>query len=378
MESIFLRVVNMSLSAAAVIAVVVLLRLVLRGAPKKWRYLLWSAAAFRLCCPVSFRAFFSIFRLRPPAASVNTVSATSGVGAMNYIPRTASPVIPAKAMPVTGASGPVLPVPVTSAPGQAVSSPAVSVPAQAAASVDPIQVWLAVFQVVLCGGFFALSLSDALDLRANFSMVRAAMDFFYDAAFLSIALYTLFFAKKESDAWFRGVVWACAVLIAAQCFLFPYETENDWKRIYEAAEGAAVFALLVILTQRPRDAAFGQKAMICVISFELAVSVINVIRPAPGVADDFQKIDVPMNYAALFMRPVLFSSLALAYRAWLDRRGIGLPAKDADAAEEKPGTDAGNVTAAEPGAADAPEAPADRAGGAEEPAGAAEGQRERE
>ncbi|MBR5701460.1 MAG: peptidase M56, partial [Oscillospiraceae bacterium] len=65
MENLFLRVLNMSLSAAIVIAVVVLVRLLLQSAPKKWRYLLWSAAGFRLCCPVSFKAVFSLFRLQP-------------------------------------------------------------------------------------------------------------------------------------------------------------------------------------------------------------------------------------------------------------------------------------------------------------------------
>ena len=69
MENLFLRVLNMSISAAAVIAVVVILRLFLRSAPKKWRYLLWSAAGFRLCCPVSFKAVFSLFCLRPSIMS---------------------------------------------------------------------------------------------------------------------------------------------------------------------------------------------------------------------------------------------------------------------------------------------------------------------
>jgi beta-lactamase regulating signal transducer with metallopeptidase domain len=67
MEAVFLRLLNMSLSASAVIVLVILARLALRRAPKKWSYLLWAAPAFRLICPVSFRAFFSIFRLRPPA-----------------------------------------------------------------------------------------------------------------------------------------------------------------------------------------------------------------------------------------------------------------------------------------------------------------------
>ena len=70
MEALFLRLLNMSLSAGAVIVLVLLARLCLRRAPKKWSYLLWAAPAFRLLCPVSFRAFFSVFRLRPPARGI--------------------------------------------------------------------------------------------------------------------------------------------------------------------------------------------------------------------------------------------------------------------------------------------------------------------
>ncbi len=66
MERLFLRLLNMSLAAAAVIAVVLFARLCLRRAPKKWSYLLWIIPAFRLICPVSFRASFSLFQLRPP------------------------------------------------------------------------------------------------------------------------------------------------------------------------------------------------------------------------------------------------------------------------------------------------------------------------
>ena len=62
MERLCLRVLNMSVSGSAVILVILLLRFLLRGAPKKWSYLLWSAAGFRLCCPVSVQAAFSVFR----------------------------------------------------------------------------------------------------------------------------------------------------------------------------------------------------------------------------------------------------------------------------------------------------------------------------
>ena len=53
MVRFFLDVVNMSIGASCVILVVVRLRLVLRGAPKRFSYLLWSVvvAATQLTCP---------------------------------------------------------------------------------------------------------------------------------------------------------------------------------------------------------------------------------------------------------------------------------------------------------------------------------------
>ncbi len=90
----------MGLSAAAVIALVLLARLALRRAPKKWSCLLWLAPAFRLICPVSFRASFSLFQLRPPAGG-------SGSGPeLMYLSRLASlPAAEAAARNGTGGLG---------------------------------------------------------------------------------------------------------------------------------------------------------------------------------------------------------------------------------------------------------------------------------
>lgn len=55
MERIFVTVVNMSIAASWVITAILLVRLILRRAPKKYSYVLWAAAGFRLCCPVSFK-----------------------------------------------------------------------------------------------------------------------------------------------------------------------------------------------------------------------------------------------------------------------------------------------------------------------------------
>lgn len=69
MEAIFGKILNMSLSAAVVIAAVLPVRALLSRAPKKWSYLLWAVVGFRLCCPVSLRSAFSLFALRPARAA---------------------------------------------------------------------------------------------------------------------------------------------------------------------------------------------------------------------------------------------------------------------------------------------------------------------
>ena len=63
MERTFLCVLRMSLAAGVVILGVLLLRLLLRRAPKKYSYLLWVAPAYRLCAPAGLAAPFSLFRL---------------------------------------------------------------------------------------------------------------------------------------------------------------------------------------------------------------------------------------------------------------------------------------------------------------------------
>lgn len=63
--SVFISILNMSITGSYVILAVMLIRLMLKRAPRKYSYLLWSVVGFRLCCPVSFESVFSLFRLRP-------------------------------------------------------------------------------------------------------------------------------------------------------------------------------------------------------------------------------------------------------------------------------------------------------------------------
>lgn len=86
MEGIFKTVLQMSVTAGYVILLTVLVRFCLKKAPKIFSYLLWSAAFFRLICPVSFESAFSLIprsrrtseSLRPFTGQLLSVSGTGG------------------------------------------------------------------------------------------------------------------------------------------------------------------------------------------------------------------------------------------------------------------------------------------------------------
>jgi beta-lactamase regulating signal transducer with metallopeptidase domain len=60
MSELFLSVLNMSLTASYVIFFVILVRLLLKKAPKIISYALWGVVAFRLIIPFSFESMFSL------------------------------------------------------------------------------------------------------------------------------------------------------------------------------------------------------------------------------------------------------------------------------------------------------------------------------
>ncbi len=62
-QTAFSQVLNMSLTGSVVMVVVLVLRLLLRKAPKVLSYALWGIVLFRLLCPVSIGSSFSVFTL---------------------------------------------------------------------------------------------------------------------------------------------------------------------------------------------------------------------------------------------------------------------------------------------------------------------------
>ena len=59
-DKIFLQILNMSFTASIVISCVLVVRILLRKAPKVFSYALWSVVLFRLVCPFSFESIFSL------------------------------------------------------------------------------------------------------------------------------------------------------------------------------------------------------------------------------------------------------------------------------------------------------------------------------
>ena len=67
MTTIFIKLLNMSISASWLVLAVILLRIILKSAPKWIRCILWGLVAVRLICPISIE---SIFSLLPSAESI--------------------------------------------------------------------------------------------------------------------------------------------------------------------------------------------------------------------------------------------------------------------------------------------------------------------
>ena len=179
---------------------------------------------------------------------------------------------------------------------------------------------LAVFQIVLCGSFFALCLSDALDIKVSFSGVRLFLNIIYSLTFLSLSAFALSNLRMKKQIHMQIIVSTCAALIAAQCFVFPYGSASEIKRICEAVEGIIVFTMLILLITKINDEMYSQKALLIIVVLEFAVAVLNTVFPMSTITEDIQSMDIPLNYLALYMRPVIFSSVALIYRVWLDLR----------------------------------------------------------
>lgn len=95
------KLFNMSLTASVAIVLVILLRLLLKKAPKVISYALWGVVLFRLLCPVSIGSNFSLYNLfDAPTEESGTVTSV-----IEYVPSNiVHTEYPSVALPVPGIS----------------------------------------------------------------------------------------------------------------------------------------------------------------------------------------------------------------------------------------------------------------------------------
>ena len=89
MSEVFLKILNMSISASWLLLAVLLLRLALKRAPKWVSVLLWGFVAVRLICPFSMESMFSLI---PSAQTVSpdimmdwTPTISTGISSLDNI-----------------------------------------------------------------------------------------------------------------------------------------------------------------------------------------------------------------------------------------------------------------------------------------------------
>lgn len=87
MEAVFIRLLNMSIAASWLILAVVLLRVILKKAPKSIRRILWALVGIRLVLPFSFESFLSLIpsaeTVSPDILYAETPRIHSGISAFN-------------------------------------------------------------------------------------------------------------------------------------------------------------------------------------------------------------------------------------------------------------------------------------------------------
>ena len=134
MNELFLKIINMSISASWLILAVLILRLVLKKAPKWVNVLLWGIVAVRLICPLSFESTLSLI----PSSETIPLD----------IEMAAKPTIDSGVPAINSVVNPVLS---SFAPPQHVLT-----------SANPLQIWIPILNIIWLIGVGALLLYTAV------------------------------------------------------------------------------------------------------------------------------------------------------------------------------------------------------------------------
>jgi beta-lactamase regulating signal transducer with metallopeptidase domain len=135
LQGMFTTILNMSITASYVAIGVILVRILLRKAPKIFSYALWAVVLFRLICPLSFTTAFSFLGLL-------NVDSQNNTGVLKYVPNDIgfmnTPTIQSGIGSLDSAVNSALPQ------------------ATPIASVNPMQIWMDVLSLIWIAGIVVL------------------------------------------------------------------------------------------------------------------------------------------------------------------------------------------------------------------------------
>ena len=147
----FLGVLNMSITASYVIVLVIIVRLLLKKAPKVFSYGLWSIVLFRLVCPISFPSALSFFRLLHQSSKLEYVPIDLGL--------MGQPQVDLGIAPINNAVNGSLPAAATTV----------------GASVNPMQIQLAIFSMLWMLGLACLIIYSTMSFLAFKRKIQTAI-----------------------------------------------------------------------------------------------------------------------------------------------------------------------------------------------------------
>lgn len=135
LQDIFIAILNMSITASYVAIAVILVRLILKKAPKVFSYVLWGVVLFRVICPLSFTSDVSFLRLLH-------IDQQNSTGLLKYVPSDIGlmqqPAIQSGMDSINSVVNATLPQ------------------ATPMASVNPMQIWIGVLSLIWLVGILVL------------------------------------------------------------------------------------------------------------------------------------------------------------------------------------------------------------------------------
>jgi beta-lactamase regulating signal transducer with metallopeptidase domain len=178
LSGLFTTILNMSITASYVAVAIILVRLLLRKAPKIFSYALWAVVLFRLICPLSFTSAFSILGLL-------NVNSQNNAGVLEY---------------VSNDIGFMQEPTVQSGIGSIDSTVNSSLPQTAPiASVNPMQIWMDVFSLIWLAGIVVLlsySVISYIKIKRQLLTATLVKDNIYESDLIGTAFVCGFIHPK--------------------------------------------------------------------------------------------------------------------------------------------------------------------------------------